>query len=149
RAVPIPSFGDAPLTARMRNMSKTHSARSLRAVLREADAEHFVGRETELAAVGELIDHGTPSRILFVHGPGGIGKSALLRAASRLAENAGFTVAAHDARTLLGGLDELLLLLSESGATPRFLIIDEADRLGSMLAPLRDALLDRMPEDAR
>lgn len=130
-------------------MSITNGARSLRAVLRDTDAEHFVGREAELAVVSELIDEGTPSRILFVHGPGGIGKSALLRAAARLAEQAGFAVEAHDARTLAGGLDELLRQLSGSGVGPHFLVVDEVDRLGSMLAPLRDALLDRLPEDAR
>ncbi len=133
----------------MGRMSKTDGGRSLRAVLRDADAEHFVGREAELDAVAELIDVRTPSRILFVHGPGGIGKSALLRAASRRADDSGFTVEAHDARTLQGGFDDLLLVLAGPGTGSRFLVIDEVDHLGSMLAPLRDALLDRMPEDAR
>ena len=81
---------------------------SLRAVLRDGDARHFVGREAEFGAVAELLDTQTPSRILFVHGPGGIGKSALLRAASRQAEAGGFAVEEHDARALPGGLEELL-----------------------------------------
>ncbi len=123
--------------------------RSLRAVLHDADAEHFVGRESELAVVAGLIDERTPSRILFVHGPGGIGKSALLRASGRLAEDAGFRVETHDARTLQGGLDDLLRVLADQAAAPRFLIVDEVDHLGSMLAPLRDALLDRLAEHAR
>lgn len=130
-------------------MMPKREARSLRAVLRDTDAEHFVGREAELGAVAELIDERTSSRILFVHGPGGIGKSALLRAASRVAEQSGFSVEAHDARTLAGGLEDMLHLLASTGSGPRFLLVDEVDRLGSMLAPLRDALLDRLPEDSR
>lgn len=129
--------------------SRPEPARNLRAVLRDSDAEHFVGRETELVAIANLINPATPSRILFVHGPGGIGKSALLRAAARAADEADFSVETFDARTLVGGLDDVALRLATTGAGRRFLIIDEADRLGSMLAPLRDALLDRLPEDAR
>ncbi len=130
-------------------MSQTREADSLRAVLREGDAEHFVGRDAELGAVAELLDARTPSRILFVHGPGGIGKSALLRAASRLAEPAGFAVEEHDARALPSGQEELLRRLTGPDDRRRFLVIDEVDHLGAALAPLRDALLDRLPGDAR
>ena len=128
---------------------KDGGERSMRAVLDDADAEHFVGREPEMAAIAELIDSGTPSRILFVHGPGGIGKSALLRAAGRMATRAGFTLAAHDARALPADLDRLATRLVESGGDTPFLVLDEVDHLGSMLAPLRDRLLDRLPADAR
>lgn len=130
-------------------MSVPDSERSLRGLLRDADAEHFVGREAELDTVAELLNADTPSRILFVHGAGGIGKSALLRAASRLAEQAGFVVESHDARTLQGGLEDILLQLTGTEPGPRFLVLDEVDRLRSMLAPLRDALLDRLPQSAR
>lgn len=130
-------------------MSGTPASRNLRAVLRYADAEHFVGRDVELGAVAELIDPTTPRRILFVHGPGGIGKSALLRAAARAAGEVGATVEAHDARSLTGGLGSVLQRLAGAGAGARFLIIDEVDHLGPMLAPLRDALLDHLPEDSR
>lgn len=130
-------------------MSRASGPSTLRAVLRDADAELFVGRTSELEAVAELLSEGSPSCILYVHGPGGIGKSALLRAAARLADGSGFTVAAFDARTLHGGLDELLLQLAGPDAAGRFLVVDEVDQLGSMLAPLRDALLDRLPGSAR
>lgn len=130
-------------------MTETGGARRLRDVLREADAEHFVGRDAELGIVSALIEASTPSRILFVHGPGGIGKSALLRAAARQAALAGFAVGAHDARILHGGVDDMLLRLLGADAEPCFLVVDEVDRLGPMLAPLRDALLDRLPADSR
>jgi len=124
--------------------------RNLRSVLGSADAEYFVGREAELDIVAGLLDADTPSRILYVHGPGGIGKSALLRAAGRLAERAGFVCSAHDARTLPGELDALLAkLVGEAIGGPLFLVLDEVDHLGSMVGPARDALLDQLPDDAR
>lgn len=130
-------------------MPRASGPSTLRAVLRDADAELFVGRGPELRAVVELLDERGPSRILYVHGPGGIGKSALLRAAARLAEGSGFAVASFDARALHGGLDELLQQLAGPDAATRVLVLDEVDHLGSMLAPLRDALLDRLLGSAR
>ena len=51
---------------------------TLRDAADAADAAGFVGRAAELDAVDELLDAATPSRIVYVHGPGGIGKSAFL-----------------------------------------------------------------------
>ncbi len=121
----------------------------MRALSEDSDAEQFVGREAEMNAVQDLLDARTPSRILLVHGPGGIGKSALLRAAAREAAKAGFSVAFHDARTLHGGLEETVAELTSSPRGPVALIVDGVERLGSMLGPLRDALLDHLREDSR
>ena len=118
-------------------------------MLDAADAGHFVGREAELAAVRDLLDEATPSRILFVHGPGGIGKSALLREATRQAARERFGTRSHDGRTLRGGLEDMLQQLAVPDAASLFLVIDEVEHLGSLLLPLRDALLDRMPESTR
>ncbi|MFI6602745.1 AAA family ATPase [Nonomuraea sp. NPDC050536] len=38
----------------------------------------FVGRESELAAFERLLDPSLPAQVLLVHGPGGVGKTALL-----------------------------------------------------------------------
>ncbi len=124
-------------------------ARSLRDVVRAADAEFFIGRDAELGAVRDLIDPGTSSRILLVHGPGGIGKSALLRAAARIADAKGLTTAMFDARALPARLDAALAELLDAAGGHPFLVLDEVDHLGPMLSPLRDALLDRLPESAR
>jgi hypothetical protein len=45
----------------------------------EARMRAFVGRATELASFGELLNPGTARCVLFVHGPGGIGKTTLLQ----------------------------------------------------------------------
>ncbi|MGC4175332.1 AAA family ATPase [Demequina sp.] len=122
---------------------------SLRDVADAADAQAFVGRAAELAALDELLDPSTPSRVLYVHGPGGIGKSALLRAAIRRAAAAGVTSTLLDARSLSILLDQLTARVLDAAAGATLVVIDEADELGSALAPLRDALLDELPGSAR
>ena len=122
---------------------------TLRDAADAADAAGFVGRAAELAAIDELLDDATPSRIIYVHGPGGIGKSAFLRAAARRAEEHGRIPAALDARALPIDLDLLRARALEAAATADVLLIDEADTLGSALPPLRDALVDVLPASAR
>jgi hypothetical protein len=122
---------------------------TLRDVADAEDASAFVGRDAELVAIDDLLDPTTSSRILYVHGPGGIGKSAFLRAAARRVSIAGATPASLDARALPIDLDLLRARVLEAAATATVLIIDEADTLGSALPPLRDALLDSLPASAR
>ncbi|WP_296607075.1 AAA family ATPase [Nocardioides sp.] len=121
----------------------------MRAVAEVADAERFVGRRAELAVVAELLDDGSPSRLLHVHGPGGIGKSTLLRAAARAGRAAGLEPVGFDARTLSVEVEHAVATVL-AGAGPRsLLLIDEIDALGSALERLRDRLLDELPATAR
>ncbi len=124
-------------------------AKTIRDVLQEADAANFIGRDAELATAAQLLGPNSPSRILYLHGPGGIGKSALLRAIGRSAVEAGFKLSAHDARSMHLGLDALLATLNHGEDGPTLLVIDEVDHLGSMLVPLREALLDTLPATSR
>jgi hypothetical protein len=59
---------------------------------------NFVGRRTELAAFDEAVVGRSPRRVLFVHGPGGIGKTTLLFELSARARAAGRTVVSLDGR---------------------------------------------------
>lgn len=127
----------------------SREAKTIRDVLQETDAANFTGREAELAAAAKFLEPNSSSRILYIHGPGGIGKSALLRAIGRAAVEAGFKLSAHDARSMHLGLGALLATLSVGADRPTLLVIDEVDHLGSMLAPLREALLDLLPADSR
>jgi hypothetical protein len=54
------------------------------------DRELFVARTDELAFFDRVLAGVSPVRIVHVHGPGGIGKSALLREVSRRARSCGY-----------------------------------------------------------
>lgn len=50
----------------------------LGALLDDARRRSFVGRRAELASIDRALTGDDPTRVLFVHGPGGIGKTTLL-----------------------------------------------------------------------
>ena len=74
----------------------SHSIGDLAAML---DAERFVGRHRELAVVEAALAGDSPIRLVHIHGPAGIGKSALLRAAARLGRHAGRPLVVIDGRS--------------------------------------------------
>lgn len=122
--------------------------RTIRQGIEAADAARFVGRDHELSVARDLLDPATSSRVLYVHGPGGIGKSALLRAIGRLGVAAGYEVVSFgDAGTRSGAgrFDEWI----RGGAGLTVQLVDEADELGSELASVRDRLLDTLPDTHR
>src|SRR3954447_16523748 len=59
----------------------------------ELDGQRFVGRRRELVRIDQLLD-APVGRVILLHGPGGIGKSALLREIARHARR-------HDRPTYL------------------------------------------------
>jgi hypothetical protein len=122
--------------------------RTLRAAAADADAARFVARDAELAMARDLLDSATPSRVLFVSGPGGIGKSTLLRAIGRLAADAGFTVV-HLGTSPDAGHGPALDRLIDDLVGPALVVVDEAERLGSELTSIRDGLLDRLSDSSR
>jgi hypothetical protein len=73
--------------------------------LRDSRGRTFVGREPQLGAFRGAVAGGFGVAVLFVHGPTGIGKSALLRRFADLAGEAGRPVIEVDAH-LVAGPDE-------------------------------------------
>src|SRR5690348_14696968 len=69
--------------------------------LQAARETAFVGREEELAVFKAAL-YGGGCSVLYVHGPGGIGKSALLRRFAREAAVAGRPVSTVDGCTVDG-----------------------------------------------
>jgi hypothetical protein len=72
----------------------------LSGALDEARESGFVGRRIELTSFAEAMSGSCAARVLFVHGPGGIGKTTLLDAFARRARLAGTWARYVDARDL-------------------------------------------------
>lgn len=128
-------------------------------------ATELVGRETELDRLSTLLDESGPL-VALVHGIGGIGKSALLRAFADRARAAGATVVAIDggeveptaagltgaicraagaAGASLAGLGERL---GQLGA-PVVLLVDTYERLRVLDAWVRTGLAPALPAHCR
>ncbi|MFF4621813.1 AAA family ATPase [Nonomuraea jabiensis] len=68
----------------------------------------FAGRATHLAAFRDALTGGAAA-VLFIHGPGGVGKTSLLRRYADEARSAGRHVIALDGRDLLAFPEGLLV----------------------------------------
>jgi len=64
------------------------------------DEQHFVGREPELEFFDSLMVEEPSHQVVLVHGPGGIGKSTLLREVARRAEKRGYRPTLVEGREL-------------------------------------------------
>lgn len=107
----------------------------------DLDAARFVGRRTELDGIAAArTDPGLP-RIIYVHGDGGVGKSALLRAAAREAAAAGAAVLHLDGRSVGGSLEHLDAALEGAAPPPSLVLIDELDEVPGPGRAVRDRLL--------
>ncbi|MEV0719198.1 ATP-binding protein [Asanoa sp. NPDC050611] len=75
-------------------------ATSLGELLDTARRARFVGRRAEVASFDDALARRTPHRVLFVHGPGGIGKTTLLAEFRARARAAGREVVQVDGREI-------------------------------------------------
>lgn len=124
-----------------------------RARLREC----FVGRTEELRSLQRLLgdEAGAPS-VILLHGPGGIGKTALLMRLVDLAEAAGVDVRFLDARDLERTPRTLASVFDDSGFVarsdddrPHLFLLDTAELLAPVEARLRDEILRRASRRSR
>jgi hypothetical protein len=128
--------------------------------LAAARRRRFVGREAELALFGSaLADPEPPFALLYVHGPGGVGKTLLLGEFARLAGEAGVPAVRLDGRDLdpsppgfLAGLGRALdeppdasPLETLAGRPHGVLMVDTYETLGPLDAWLRETLLPELP----
>ncbi|MEX2196377.1 MAG: ATP-binding protein [Thermoleophilaceae bacterium] len=113
------------------------------------DELRFVGRAEELSLAGRLFEADPPASVLHVHGPGGIGKSTLLREIARRGEAAGWTPRAIDGRDLPPLADALETALADVGEMKRPLVLfDTYERFSAVDGYLRRGLLPSLPESA-
>ncbi|MEV2273784.1 AAA family ATPase [Nonomuraea africana] len=112
--------------------------------LQAAREQAFVGRGEELAVFTTAL-YGGRCSVLYVHGPGGIGKSALLRRFARRAAAAGRSVARVDGRTLEPSPEAF-----EAEAEPilrneqAVLLVDTFERIQGLEGWLRERFLPRL-----
>lgn len=114
--------------------------------LQAARQRAFVGRKEELAAFDEALCGGG---VLFVHGPGGVGKSALLRRFAQRAAEAGRTVLMLDGRMIDPSpatvMAETRPMLADERAV---LLIDTFERVQGLESWLRERFLPTLPVGA-
>jgi hypothetical protein len=123
---------------------------TLGGLLQDRDAQRFVGRQAELEAMTELFSPGGAVRVVHVHGPGGIGKSALLREVARRGSNAGWVPRRIDGRELEPTRAALAEALLEIETEPRpLLLIDTYELISGLDGLLRRETLRALPGEAR
>lgn len=119
-------------------------------------ARAFVGRDEELALFREMLEPDPPCRLLIVHGPRGIGKSALLEAFDHQARKIGVRVIALDAHSLPDdqaaiehrferALDEIVT----ASRHVTVLLVDGFEALASIEGWFRETLIARLPAETR
>jgi hypothetical protein len=129
---------------------------------RERRYRHFVGRAAELAVMQGALASGTLTfQTLYVYGPGGIGKTALLHQLTDLCVQKGVAAAYLDARHIepapqsfvravldavglaaVGASVEALSALQDR----RVILIDTYESLGALDTWVRDVFLPQLPD---
>ena len=122
--------------------------RSLRDRLAGEEEAVFVGRTDELSQVDAVLDGRDERVVVFLHGPGGIGKTTLLHRLVRRAERLGWATAVHDARDLADREPAAAALLDWAAQQDRAMVaIDTWEGSGAGVLFLRDDVLSQLPED--
>jgi hypothetical protein len=117
--------------------------------LESTDRDRFVGRAVELAALASCLSPDSNTRVIHVYGPGGIGKSTLLREFGRQAETLGWQRFVVEGRELTPSPDALEALLADAASAERpVVLIDTYERMNGLGGYLRRALLPSLPDTA-
>ncbi len=117
--------------------------------LAERDRRRFVGRNSELAFLGRCLDGESEASVVLIHGPGGIGKSTLLRELARRAGAGGRRAHFVEGRELAPApraLDAALAAAREE-AEP-LVLIDTYERMTALDGYLRGTVVPSLPERA-
>jgi len=124
----------------------------LATVIEEVRRRAFVGRGLELARFGELLDGAGPWRVMFVHGPGGIGKTALLDEFAVRARSTGRITVGIDLRDVERSPDGLRASFdwaaTKAGGEPSVVLLDGYERFGGDDAWIRAEFLPSLAADA-
>jgi hypothetical protein len=123
--------------------------KTLAGLVAARDAARFVGRAAELARLESLLAHDPPVNVVLLNGPGGVGKSALMRELARRAAARAVTLVEVEARGLAPLAEELDRALEPAmTAQHPLVLLDSWERLAALDGHLRRHLLPRLPADA-
>src|ERR1700759_1551796 len=124
--------------------------RTLAARLEDRDRARVTARGDEIAFPDRCLDSDDPpASVVHICGPGGIGKSALLREAARHARDRGISVVAIDGRELGPAPGALETALREACKHDRLLVLlDSYDRITALDSQIRHELLPKLPDQA-
>jgi hypothetical protein len=129
--------------------SRHESDATFAARLAERDGAAFAGRQRELALILSLAPDDVPRSVLLVHGPAGVGKSALMREIARQGACAEFLVVWVEGREIGPDPDALEEAFGDAWTHERPLIlIDDYDCMRALERHLRSTLLPSLPRSA-
>lgn len=112
------------------------------------DRDRFRGRGTELARLDDVLAGAGGHRVVFLHGPGGIGKSTLLREAGRRASARGFAVRVIDGRDIVPVPGDIEAAVGDlDTGSPPLLVFDSYERMAGADGWLRRTLVPALPAE--
>jgi len=120
---------------------------SLGDVVERARREGFVGRRSELTSFDSALAGRSTHRVLFVSGPGGIGKTTLLMEMRGRARAAGRSVALLDGREVDPSPEGFRTALRAAGGEPGVVFVDGYEHLGAIDGWLRRDLIPALGAD--
>ena len=125
---------------------RTSVSSTLAERLAARDEQRFVGRERELAFFDSLLADDPPAQVVLVHGPGGIGKSTLLREVARRGSRKGWTTRLVEGRDLAPVPGEIESALGDvTEAEQPLILFDTYERMSAAGGWLRARLLPSLP----
>src|SRR5215207_8693424 len=152
----------------------SRAAENLGKRLERERVRRFVGRSSERELFAAWLEassnRGAPSgqepfNVLWVYGPGGIGKSTLLRAFADTARNAGYLLAQVDGgramptpdgirsavwESLIAGIDaQTTSPVGRAPTEPSVIMVDAAEHLQPVESWLREEFLPALPAETR
>ncbi len=122
---------------------------TIRSRIQARDRDRFIGRESELEWFDSALAGEAPQRVVFLHGPGGVGKSALIREVERRAEALGMKSLSIDGREVApfpSEVEAALTPLVDGRAT--IVVFDSYELITSLDSYLRDRIIPDLPADA-